>query len=99
MFIMFVWFISVPMVLFVILAQFKDASRYLLVPIVVASLVFVLVCSLLALIVTVFVIAQGNSVVMRVTTSINCTILFFSIAVNKFYAARYSKKDLLQTDE
>ena len=97
--IMFVWFISVPMVLFVILAKFKDASRYLLVPIVVASLVFVLVCSLLALLVIGFTIVHGNSLFMRVLTAINCTILVFSIAINKFYTIRYSKKDLLQSDE
>ena len=96
---MFVWFISVPMVLFVVFAYFKDPSRYLLIPMVVASLVFVLVCSLLSLICIGFTIVHGNSIVMPVSTIANVAILSWTILMNEIYRLNYSKKDLLMSDE
>ena len=96
---MFVWFISVPMVLFVVFAYFKDPSRYLLIPMVVASLVFVLVCSLLSLICIGFTIVHGNSIVMQVSTIANVAILLWTILMNEIYRLNYSKKDLLMSDE
>ena len=61
---MFVWFITIPMVLYLIFAYFKDASRYLLIPMVVANLVFLFGCTLLAMVCVVFTILHGNSLVM-----------------------------------
>ena len=96
---MFVWFISVPMVLFVIFAYFKDASRYMCIPMLVASLVFVLVCSILSLVCIGFTIVHGNSVIMQATTIVNCAILFWTMGMNEIYRINYSKRDLLMTDE
>ena len=96
---MFVWFISVPMVLFVVFAYFKDASRYMLIPVVVASLVFILVCSILSLIVIGFTIAHGNSLIMQISTVANIVILLWTMAMNEIYRINYSKKDLLMSDE
>jgi len=98
--VMFVWFITVPFLFFVIFAYFKDPTRYLLVPLVVgANLVFVLVCTILALIVVVFTLINGNSPTMRILTFVNCVILCWTILMNSIYRFKYSKKDLLRTDE
>ena len=61
---MFVWFITAPIMLYMIFAYFKDASRYLLIPIVVANLVFLFGCTLLSMVVIVFTILHGNTPMM-----------------------------------
>ena len=100
MFVMFVWFISIPMILFGIFTYFKDPSRYMLVPLVVgANLVFVLVCSLLALVSITFTIIHGNTLVMRILTICNCVVLLWTVAMNEIYRIRFAKKDLLRTEE
>ena len=97
--IMFVWFVTVPMVMYAVFAYFKDASRYLLIPMVVASLVFVLVCTILSMIVIGFTMWNGNSLLMRITTGVNVFLLCWTVLMNEIYRWKYSKKDLLRTDQ
>ena len=96
---MFVWFITAPILLYMIFAYFKDASRYLLIPIVVANLVFLFGCTLLSMVVIVFTILHGNTPMMKITTIVNCVILCLTILSNEFYRVKFSKKDLLRTED
>ena len=96
---MFVWFITAPILLYMVFAYFKDASRYLLIPIVVANLVFLFGCTLLSMVVIVMTIVNGNSMIMQVTTFVNCVILILAIIMNEIYRCKFSKKDLLRTED
>ena len=96
---MFVWFITAPILLYMVFAYFKDASRYLLIPIVVANLVFLFGCTLLSMVVIGMTIYNGNSMIMQVTTFVNCVILILAIVMNEIYRCKFSKKDLLRTED
>ena len=96
---MFVWFITAPILLYMIFAYFKDASRYLLIPIVVANLVFLFGCTLLSIVCIVVTILHANSRVMQVTTLVNVLILCWTILMNRIYVWKFSKKDLLRTED
>jgi len=94
-----IWVITVPFIIFILARIMNDNLRYVLVPIMVAFVIFLLMVGTLSVIVIVYAIIYANSMYIRIIHLINIGVLIFSIGVARLYRNQFAKKDLLRTDE
>ena len=58
-----IWFISIPVICFLVGSLFKDASRYSMIPCMVTSLVFIIFAGVLSFICILNMMMNGNSMI------------------------------------
>ena len=94
-----IWFISIPVSCFLIGAYFKDATRYSMIPCMITSLVFIVFALVLSIFTITNMLLNGNSYFVVATQCANLFVYFFVQMLNFIYLVKYSKKDLLRTEE
>lgn len=93
------WFVSVPIILFYIASISKDQTRFIFMPFMVASIVFVILIIIFGSVVIVFALFKGNDILTQVSFGFCIAVLFYSLIATLIYRYRYSRRDLVRTDE
>ena len=94
-----IWFISIPVLFFLLMAFFRDATRYAMIPCMVTSIVFGLFALCLSLISIVNMFLNGHSTLVKTAHGVNVLVYFYTIFFTKIYRCKYAKRDLLRTEE
>ena len=94
-----IWVITVPFIVFILARMMNDNLRYILIPIMVAFVIFLVMVGILSVIVIIYAIIYANSMYIRGIHLINIGVLVFTIGVARLYRKEFAKKDLLRTDE
>jgi hypothetical protein len=89
----------VPFILFILARVMNDNLRYVLVPIIVGFVIFLLMVGILSAIVIIEAIIFANSMYIRIIHLINIGVLLFTLGIARLYRTEFAKKDLLRTDE
>ena len=84
---------------FLICGYFKDATRYALIPCMITSIVFMSFATVLSIIAIINVLINGNSILIRAIHGGNLFVYLLCQLLNTCYRIRYSKRDLLRTEE
>ena len=90
---------SVPIILFYIAAAVKDQTRFIFVPFMVASIVFVILITVFGTVVIVFALFDGNDVLTQASFAFCVAVLIYSFISTTIYRIRYSRRDLVRSDE
>ena len=94
-----VWFISIPVSCFLIGAFFKDATRFSMIPCMITSIVFMVFALILSAVCILNMMLNGNGYMVRAVQGANLFVYFYCQFFNCIYAAKYSKRDLLRSEE
>ena len=94
-----IWFISIPASCFLIMAYFRDATRYAMIPCMVTSLVFLVFAVILSVVTIANILANGRSIFVRGAHAANLAVYLYVYLFSWIYRVKYSKKDLLRTEE
>jgi len=81
-----IWVITVPFIVFILARIMNDNLRYVLIPIMVAFVIFLLMVGILSVIVIVYAIIYANSMYIRIIHLINIGVLAFTFAVAQLYS-------------
>lgn len=93
------WFVSVPIILFYLAAVSKDQTRFMFVPFMVASIVFMILITVFGTVVIVFALFDGNDVLTQASFAFCIAVLIYSVISTTIYRIRYSRRDLVRSDE
>lgn len=94
-----IWFISIPILCFLLGAWFKDATRYSMIPCMITCLVFIVFAMLLSLLTILNMLLNPNSQYVRIIQGYNLFVYLTCQLFNFIYRVKYAKKDLLRTEE
>ena len=94
-----IWFISLPISCFLIGAYFKDATRYSVIPCMITCVVFIVFAEALAFFTILNMMFNPNTYLVQATQGANIFVYLLCQILNTWYAVRWSKKDLLRTEE
>ena len=94
-----IWFISIPVLFFLVMAFFRDATRYAMIPCMITSIVFGLFALCLSMISIFNMFLNGRGVLVKTCHGINFLVYFYTLFFNAIYRCKYSRRDLLRTEE
>ena len=93
-----IWFISVPTGFFLIMAFFRDATRYAMIPCMVTSIVFMFFAFILSLVAMFNSMFNGKNWYVRSAHYANFFVYFYLALFNGIYRCKYAKRDLLRSE-
>jgi len=93
-----IWFISIPALFFLIMAFFKDAIRYSMIPCMITSVVFGCFALVLSFISIFNMFLNGHGILVKTAHGANLGVLFYTWFLNGIYRCKYAKRDLLRTE-
>lgn len=81
-----IWVVTVPFIVFILARIMNDNLRYVLIPVMVAFVIFLLMVGILSVIVIVYAIIFANSMYIRIIHLINIGVLAFTFGVAQLYS-------------
>ena len=93
-----IWFISIPTGFFLIMAFFRDATRYAMIPCMVTSVVFLVFAFFLSLVSLINGMINGHNIYVKTAHGANFFVYFYLLIFNSIYRYKYAKRDLLRSE-
>lgn len=94
-----IWFISIPVLFFLVMSFFRDATRYAMIPCMVTSVVFGLFALCLSMLSIFNMFLNGHGTLVKTAHGVNVLVYLYLQLFNGIYRYKYAKRDLLRTEE
>ena len=94
-----VWAVTIPYLSFGLAYILRDNIRYVLIPIMIATMIWQILITILAAIIIGHSMKSPNFWWIRLMHLCNLGVLVFSILIASCYRHYFSRRDLLKTDE
>lgn len=93
------WTVTIPAGIFLWFGLIRDNIRYTCIPVMIATVIFQVLITVLAVVIIVNCLISGNHWVVRFAHWVNLAVLAYSSMIALCYKYNYAKRDLLKGDD